>query len=43
MATHFRDLVPVRDSKNPQGPALLFAAHAWTAFIADVKAGHITA
>ncbi|MFD5324588.1 DUF397 domain-containing protein [Streptomyces sp. NPDC127092] len=31
-------LVPVRDSKNPAGPALLFAAGAWSAFVADVKA-----
>jgi hypothetical protein len=31
--------VPVRDSKDPQGPALLFPADAWVAFIAEVKAG----
>ncbi|SFF49523.1 protein of unknown function [Actinacidiphila alni] len=30
--------VPVRDSKDPQGPALAFSADAWTAFVADVKA-----
>ncbi|MFF0437192.1 DUF397 domain-containing protein [Streptomyces sp. NPDC004327] len=30
-------LVPVRDSKNPTGPALLFAATAWSAFVAGVK------
>jgi hypothetical protein len=30
--------VPVRDSKDPHGPALLFPAAAWSAFIADVKA-----
>ncbi|WP_433890240.1 DUF397 domain-containing protein [Streptomyces sp. CA-111067] len=30
--------VPVRDSKDPHGPALLFPAAAWAAFIADVKA-----
>ncbi|MEC4019926.1 DUF397 domain-containing protein [Streptomyces sp. H27-D2] len=30
-------LVPVRDSKNPTGPALLFPATAWAAFVDDVK------
>jgi hypothetical protein len=32
-------VVPVRDSKNPQGPALLFSTDAFAAFLADVKAG----
>ncbi|GAA3395407.1 DUF397 domain-containing protein [Streptomyces roseoviridis] len=31
--------VPVRDSKNPHGPALVFAAAGWTSFITSVKAG----
>jgi hypothetical protein len=31
------DLVPVRDSKNPNGPTLAFPAAAWTAFIDDLK------
>jgi hypothetical protein len=31
--------VPVRDSKDPSGPALLFQAEAWTAFLGAVKAG----
>ncbi|MFT2017017.1 DUF397 domain-containing protein [Streptomyces sp. 796.1] len=30
--------VPVRDSKNPSGPALTFAPAAWATFIAAVKA-----
>lgn len=29
--------VPVRDSKTPQGPALIFAPTAWSAFVDDVK------
>ncbi|KMS71432.1 hypothetical protein ACM01_27130 [Streptomyces viridochromogenes] len=29
--------VPVRDSKNPHGPALLFSAANWSAFVAAVK------
>jgi hypothetical protein len=32
-------VVPVRDSKDPQGPALIFDAAAWTAFLADMKTG----
>jgi hypothetical protein len=30
-------VVAVRDSKNPDGPKLTFAAHEWAAFVADVK------
>jgi hypothetical protein len=29
-------LVPVRDSKNPTGPALVFSAPAWSAFVASL-------
>jgi hypothetical protein len=32
-------IVPVRDSKNPHGPALVFPAGTWSAFVAGVKAG----
>ena len=32
-------VVPVRDSKDPLGPALVFASEAWTAFVAGVKDG----
>lgn len=31
-------VMPVRDSKNPDGPALVFPHTAWTSFIEDVKA-----
>ncbi|MFF7455975.1 DUF397 domain-containing protein [Kitasatospora sp. NPDC008115] len=31
--------VPVRDSKDPGGPALVFAAEAWASFVAGVKGG----
>ena len=34
--------VPVRDSKDPEGPALLFDADAFTAFVTAVKAGEFT-
>ncbi|MFE1173492.1 DUF397 domain-containing protein [Streptomyces sp. NPDC058773] len=32
-------LVPVRDSKNPHGPALTFEAAAWSSFVTAVKSG----
>ncbi len=32
-------VVPVRDSKDPQGPALLFTSDAFTVFVAAVKSG----
>ncbi|MEU1823839.1 DUF397 domain-containing protein [Streptomyces abikoensis] len=32
-------VVPVRDSKNPHGPALIFTAPAWSSFIVGLKAG----
>ncbi|AZM53963.1 DUF397 domain-containing protein [Streptomyces sp. WAC 01529] len=32
------EIVPVRDSKNPQGPHLIFQAAAWSAFLDEVKA-----
>ncbi|MFE4518882.1 DUF397 domain-containing protein [Kitasatospora sp. NPDC056783] len=32
-------VLPVRDSKNPHGPSLLFTIDAWAAFIAAVRAG----
>ncbi|NUP42798.1 MAG: DUF397 domain-containing protein [Streptomyces sp.] len=31
-------IVPVRDSKNPHGPKLVFRAEAWTAFVEGVRA-----
>ncbi|MYX11569.1 DUF397 domain-containing protein [Streptomyces sp. SID8375] len=37
----FPALVPVRDSKNPDGPALLFEASAWSSFVTAVKGGQL--
>ncbi|WP_435216651.1 DUF397 domain-containing protein [Streptomyces sp. bgisy034] len=31
------DLVPVRDSKTPHGPALIFPASVWAAFVNAVR------
>jgi hypothetical protein len=33
--------VPIRDSKNPGGPALVFGVDAWSAFVAEVKGGRL--
>ncbi|MER6305393.1 DUF397 domain-containing protein [Streptomyces sp. NPDC001739] len=41
--THPHGLVPVRDSKDPHGPALIFPATNWTAFISAVKQGQFAA
>ncbi|MFT2017018.1 DUF397 domain-containing protein [Streptomyces sp. 796.1] len=35
--------VPVRDSKDPNGPALTFEPAAWTSFVTGVKAGDFDA
>jgi hypothetical protein len=34
----FPGVVPVRDSKNPNGPALVVPAAAWDAFVNSLKA-----
>ncbi|WP_406204216.1 DUF397 domain-containing protein [Kitasatospora sp. NBC_01560] len=43
MAPGFLGLVPVRDSKDPDGPALVFATSAWQSFLAAVRAGDFPA
>jgi len=37
----FPAVVPVRDSKAPHGPALLFGASAWASFVTAVKNGEL--
>ncbi len=32
-------VVPVRDSKDPNGPALLFSPDAFAAFVSSIKSG----
>ncbi|WP_081982966.1 DUF397 domain-containing protein [Streptacidiphilus albus] len=32
-------IVPVRDSKDPEGPSLVFASAAFASFVAAIKAG----
>jgi hypothetical protein len=38
-----RGVVPVRDSKEPYGPALAFEPCAWSSFVAAVKGGEFPA
>ncbi|NUK13434.1 DUF397 domain-containing protein [Streptomyces lunaelactis] len=37
VADNHPDIVPVRDSKNPDGPKLVFPAATWSAFVTDLK------
>ncbi|MDH6114487.1 hypothetical protein P3T36_000887 [Kitasatospora sp. MAP12-15] len=39
VAPGFTGVMPVRDSKDPSGPALVFPAAAFAAFVDGVKAG----
>ncbi|MER7152939.1 DUF397 domain-containing protein [Streptomyces lydicus] len=40
VADNLPALVPVRDSKDPHGPALVFPAVAWASFVTAVKGGN---
>ncbi|MEU9188028.1 DUF397 domain-containing protein [Streptomyces sp. NPDC048484] len=33
--------VPVRDSKNPHGPAVIVPASAWSSFVAALRSGDL--
>ncbi|MFJ1997367.1 DUF397 domain-containing protein [Streptomyces asiaticus] len=37
VADNLPGVVPVRDSKNPDGPALIFPSDSWSTFIASLK------
>jgi len=39
VARNMPEIVAVRDSKDPQGPGLVFTPDQWQAFAAAVKAG----
>ncbi|MDH2428586.1 DUF397 domain-containing protein [Sphaerisporangium sp. TRM90804] len=41
VASNLPGVVAVRDSKNPQGPALVFTPEEWHAFLGSAKAGVI--
>ncbi|MFP8943775.1 DUF397 domain-containing protein [Streptomyces fenghuangensis] len=42
VADNLPGTVPVRDSKNPHGPALAFAPDAWASFLTAVKDDRLT-
>ncbi|MGW6782656.1 DUF397 domain-containing protein [Streptomyces sp. NPDC054987] len=39
----FATVVPVRDSKLPHGPVLVFPAGTWRTFVGAVKGGQLSA
>ncbi|MFF9783318.1 protein of unknown function (DUF397) [Streptomyces sp. SceaMP-e96] len=43
VAANIPGAVPVRDSKDPNGPALTFSANGWSSFVAAVKGGEFSA
>ncbi|MEU0161614.1 DUF397 domain-containing protein [Streptomyces sp. NPDC006261] len=42
VADDFAPVVPVRDSKNPNGPVLTFTAARWSSFVAAVKGNDLS-
>jgi hypothetical protein len=41
VARNLTDAVAVRDSKDPDGPKLVFAPGGWRSFMAEVKAARL--
>lgn len=41
VADGFAGVMPVRDSKAPEGPALVFPADGWRSFVAAVRSGEL--
>jgi hypothetical protein len=41
VADNLTGIVPVKDSKDPEGPALVFTRDAWAAFVADLEAARM--
>ncbi|MFD8088454.1 DUF397 domain-containing protein [Kitasatospora sp. NPDC059722] len=39
VADGYIGVMPVRDSKDPEGPALVFPVEAWQSFLAGIRAG----
>lgn len=42
VADGFDDVMPVRDSKNPEGPEICFGHGSWKQFVSALKAGTFT-
>ncbi|MGW2253342.1 DUF397 domain-containing protein [Kitasatospora sp. NPDC001660] len=43
VADGFAGVMPVRDSKDPSGPALVFSSSAWQSFVSAVRTGEFDA
>ncbi|MFJ6621958.1 DUF397 domain-containing protein [Kitasatospora sp. NPDC091335] len=43
VAPGFPNVMPVRDSKDPDGPALVFPTPSWQAFVTAVRTGEFDA
>ncbi|MFE0190001.1 DUF397 domain-containing protein [Streptomyces sp. NPDC058989] len=43
VAANIPGVVPVRDSKDPYGPRLVFPASSWSTFVDEVKTGKLSA
>ncbi|WP_395292470.1 DUF397 domain-containing protein [Kitasatospora hibisci] len=43
VAPGFAGVLPVRDSKDPSGPALVFPVEAWRSFVSAVRAAEFGA
>ncbi|MCT2590186.1 DUF397 domain-containing protein [Streptomyces sp. N2-109] len=43
VADGYPGVLPVRDSKTPDGPALIFPADGWTSFVTAVRSGALSA
>lgn len=41
VARNIPNVVAIRDSKNPDGPALVFSAADWQGFMASIKTGRL--
>nr|WP_203599458.1 DUF397 domain-containing protein [Streptomyces sp. SID10853] len=41
VADDFAAVVPVRDSKNPGGPVVTFAADHWSSFVSALRDGEL--
>ncbi|MET8700261.1 DUF397 domain-containing protein [Kitasatospora sp. NPDC004723] len=41
VADGLSDIVPVRDSKDPHGPALMFTTTAWQSFLTAIHDGEL--
>ncbi|MER7765728.1 DUF397 domain-containing protein [Kitasatospora sp. NPDC096140] len=43
VADDYPGVMPVRDSKDPSGPALVFSSAAWRSFVTAVRSGEFDA